>query len=149
MDSRLKARNAARVAICAVMLGVSTSAWAQDFTFSANVDKTSVKVGDPIALTVTLGGDLTGIKSPAFEFPKEFVVAARSQETNFSMRGRAIERSVGLHYVLIPQQAGSYQLGPFTIEQHGKPIKTEPIPITVEKSALPPHFQPQGERFSL
>ncbi len=133
----------------AVVLWHASAIQAQDFTFSANVDKTSAKVGDPIALTVTLGGDLTGIKVPTFEFPKELVVAARSQETNFSMRGRAVERSVSLHYVLVPQQAGSYQLGPFTIEQHGKAIKTEPIPITVEKSALPPHFQPQGERFTL
>jgi len=133
----------------AAVLWHASAIQAQDFTCSANVDKTSVKVGDPLNLTITLGGDLTGIKSPAFEFPKEFVVAARSQETNFSMRGRAIERSVSLHYVLVPQQAGSYQLGPFTIEQHGKPIKTEPIPITVEKSVLPPHFQPQGDRITL
>ncbi len=133
----------------AAVLWHASAIQAQDFTFSAKADKTSVKVGDPIALTITLGGDLTGIKSPAFEFPKEFVVAARSQETSFSMRGRAVERSVSLHYVLMPQQAGSYQLGPFTIEQNGKPIKTEPIAITVEKSALPPYFQPQGERFTL
>lgn len=149
MDLPLKARNRRLLVVCAAVLGLSPLAAAQDFTFSAKADKTSVKVGESVEVLITLGGDLTGITSPAFEFPKEFVVAARSQETSFSMRGRAVERSVSLHYVLVPQQAGSYQLGPFTIEQNGKPITTEPIAITVEKSALPPHFQPQGERFTL
>jgi len=137
------------VVLCAVVLGVSASAWAQDFTFSAKADKTSVKIGDPIELTITLGGDLTGIKIPTFDFPKEFVVAARSQETNFSLRGRGVERSMSLLFVLVPQHAGTYQLGPFAIERNGTVVKTEPIPVAVEKSALPPRFQPQGERFTL
>ena len=76
-----------------LVLGMATAAWAQDLVFSAKVDKTTVNVGDPINLTVTLSGDLSGVRLPAPTFPDGFAVLARSQSTNFSIRAGAMERS--------------------------------------------------------
>jgi hypothetical protein len=133
-----------------MLLGWSVSAAAGDLTFSAQVDKTSVKVGEPIQLTITLSGDIAGVELPAFEFPEGFAVAARSQSTNFSIRGGAAERSVSLIYILLPQQGGTFQLGPFYIEHNGTTLPTQPIDITVEKPAVPPSLKAApGERFTL
>ena len=130
-------------------LWLTAPAFAQDVTFSVKVDKTTVKVGDPVTMTITLGGDISGIELPAFQFPEEFSVAARSQSTNFSLRAGAAERSISLSYVLVPQREGSFQLGPFHLEHHGKTDSTEPITLTVEKPALSPQPDRPVERFTL
>ena len=135
--------------VCPAIHGSMGGAWAQDLTFSAKVDKTSVGLGDPVNLTVTLSGDIGGIHVPALEFPEGFAVAARSQSTNFSIRAGVTERSMSLLYVLIPQRAGKFQLGPFKIAQRNKTLQTEPIDITVGEPAAPPATKPQGGRFIL
>ena len=131
-------------------LGVSALAWAQDLTFSANVDKTSVDLGEPINLTLTLSGDLTGVEVPALTFPEGCAVAARSQSTNFSIRSGVMERSMNLLYVLVPQREGTFKLGPFAVTQEKKQFQTAPIEVTVKKAALPPTLKSApGERFTL
>src|SRR3989338_7747301 len=68
------------------MLTWATVAVAQDTSFSAAIDKTTVNAGEPVALTLTLSGDIGGIEVPVFEFPEGFTVASRSQSSNFSIR---------------------------------------------------------------
>ena len=129
--------------------GVAALAWAQDLTFSATVDKTTVALGDSLKLTVTLSGDVSDVKLPPLQFPEGFSIAARSQSTNFSLHAGAMERSLSLVYVLISQRIGTFQLGPFKLEHHRKEFQTEPIEIIVKPSAGPPQPEPHGERFIL
>ena len=125
-------------------------AQAQDLLFSAKVDKTTVELGNPINLTLTLSGDLADVKLPAQNFPEGFAVAARSQSTNFSLRAGVAERSMNLLYVLLPQREGTFQLGPFTVTKKKPQFQTAPIEITVKKPALPPTIKlPPGGRFTL
>ena len=127
----------------------TTLASAQDLAFSATVDKTTVDVGDPITLTITISGDLTDAQLTQPEFPDGFSVAARSQATNFSIRAGVMERSVSVHFVLVPQQPGTFQLGPFHLARRSQAFTTDPIQITVQKRPVPPNLQPQGGRFLL
>ena len=83
------------------------------------------------------------------EFPEGFTVASRSQSSSFSIRLGTIDRSLTLVYLLIPQQAGTFQLGPFQITHKGQTFSTEPLTVTVEKPAIPPHLGPEGGRFTL
>ena len=124
---------------------------ARDLTFSAKVDKTTVDAGEPVTLTLILAGDLEGAKLSELQLPEGFVVAAQSQSTNFSIRAGATERSTNLVYVLVPQQPGTFQLGPFTITQQKKEFQTQAIELTVKKPVLPPpaKHRPQGERYLL
>ena len=131
------------------VFGWAALAWAQDLTFSAKVDKTAVDLLDPITLTITIGGDASGVEVPTPEFPEGFAVAGRSQSTNFAIHAGATERSTSLAYVLVPQRAGTFQLGPFSIKHRDREFKTQPIQITVKKPVLPPQLQPQGGRFTL
>ncbi len=137
------------------IIGVATAVfaqlvWAQDLTFSAKVDQTTVEIGDPIHLVLTISGEIAGVQLTSPEFPEGFVVGGRSQSTSFSLRAGKTERSTSLVYVLIPHHAGTFQLGPFMLEHRHEEFHTEPIEILVEKPALPPpHLRPQGERFTL
>ena len=147
--SRSKSRKNIRWAAWCVVFGLTALAWAQDITFSAKVDKTTIELGDPVSLTLTLNGDISGIQLPSLQLPEGFSIIGRSQSTNFSLRAGTMERSVSLVYILLPQRAGTFKLGPFTLQHHHRELKTEPIEMTVKKPALPPHLQPQGERFTL
>ena len=147
-----KNRNVPTVGISIVLLVGSCLVGqvdAQELTFSAVVDKTAVKAGEAVTLTLTLSGDVGGVEVPPFEFPEGFSVTARSQGSSFTLHGGTMERSMTLTYVLVPQRDGTFQLGPFQIEHEGTTIPTEPITITVEKQALPPSLSPQGGRITL
>jgi len=132
-----------------VTVGCAALAWAQDVTVSATVDKTTVEVANPIQLTITISGDLNGLKMAPFNLSPDFAVASRSQATNFSIRGGVQERSMSLLFILVPAQAGTFKLGPFKFSQGKQEFQTQPIEITVKKSALPPNLPSSGERFTL
>ena len=138
-----------RLLVGLAVLGIAASARADELKFSAQASKTTVNVGEPITLTLTLSGDIVGAKLKELQLPEGFAVAAQSQQTNFTLDAGVMERSLGLVYVVVPQQAGTFKLGPFTVVHHKKEFQTEPIEVTVKKSALPSKFQPQGERFTL
>lgn len=149
-----RARKLIPWALGAALISAATPAWAQDLTISAQVDKTTVDVGTPITLTITLSGDLNGVRLPPVQLPEGLAIIGRSQASNFSVRGGAVERSTALIFAIMPQRAGTFHLGPFTVEgaknKHQQPIRTEPIEITVKKSAVPPNLQaPEGGRFTL
>ena len=131
-------------------LSVATLAWAaQELTVSAKLDKTSADVGEPVNLTLTLSGDLTGAQLAQPQWPEGIAVAASSQSTSFSIRDGVVDRSTTELFVLVPQHAGTFQIGPFTIQQPTRTMKTDPIELTVKKSALPPHLPPSTDRFIL
>lgn len=129
----------------------ATVAMAQDLQINAQVDKTAVEIGQPVTLTISLSGELSGIELPPPQFPEGLAVAARSQSTSLAIRGGVPERSTSLVYVLVPQQAGTFTLGPFSVTHGKQTLETPLITLTVTKSALPPSLrrQPDGPRYSL
>ena len=139
------------ITVSVAAFGFSIAAAAQDLSFSATMDHTTVDVGEPDTLTLTLVGDVTGAKLEDLQLPEGITVAAQSRSTNFSIHGGAVERSMNLVYLLVAQAPGTFTLGPFKVTQHGKDFQTEAIELTVKKSALPPALKhrPQGERYLL
>lgn len=133
--------------ICGLTLGVA-AAGAQDLSLSAQVDKTSMRVGEPFTLTVTLTGEFTGVQLPAFAFPEGLVAVGRSQSTRLTMHAGAMERSMSLSVTLVARRPGMFQLGPFTIQHRRQVLQTEPIEITVG-AAAPRLKTPPGGRFTL
>jgi len=131
-----------------VVWGLSTPALAQELHISAKVDKTSVEVGSALTLTVTIEGDFPNAQLGQLEFPKGVRVVAQSRASNVSLRLGAMERSVNLVYVLVPQEPGTFQLGPFQILHEGKPLLTDPIEIVVTKPTLPPRLE-ETPRYTL
>ena len=115
---------------------------------TAQVDKTTVELGSQFTLTITLEGDVTNLDLQPFEFPKALRVVAQSRSSNLSMGSGEVKRSVSLTYLLIPQETGTFRLGPFQVLQKGKPVLTDPLDIVVKKPILPPG-SPTPQRFTL
>jgi uncharacterized protein (DUF58 family) len=130
--------------------GLTVLAFADGLAVSAKVDKTSVDAGEPITLVITLSGDLAGAELAPLDLPDGFVVGARSHATSVAIRAGAMERSTSVTYVLVAQERGTFQLGPFRVELEQQTYETEPIDITVENPAVPPSLKDApGERFTL
>lgn len=137
-------------ALVTALIAVSSSVAAdQALVFSAKVDATTVTIGNPMTLTLTLSGDLTGVRLLAPQFPQGFAVVSRSQSTQFSIQEGVTERSVSVRYLLVPQRAGTFQLGPFTAVKQRQELKTEPIAIKVKPSILPPGRSPDKSRVTI
>ena len=137
-------------AIGLVALSVTTCALgAEELTVSAKLDKTSVNIGEPVNLTLTLSGDLTGARLVQPQWPAGITVAASSQSSSFSIRNGMVARSTAVLFALLPEQPGLLQIGPFMIQQGDRTIKTDPIELTVKKPALPPRLSPSTDRFIL
>ena len=128
---------------------MAVSAVAQDLVFSAKVDKTTLSIGEPLTLTITLSGDVADAQIPSVTVPDVFAVLGRSQSTNVSIRAGAMDRSTSLVLALVPQQEGTFQLGPFTMTQQQKEFHTDPITVTVNKPSVPPGLPPHGGRVTL
>ena len=134
-----------RLLLALVALGAwGTAVAAGEVSIVAAVDKTSLDVGQPLTLTITLTGDLSGLQAgPNVELPPTFAVASRSQASRLSIQGAGVERSVSFTYVLVAQEAGTFQLGPFVIDHGGQPLASDPILVVVGKPVLPPGSEDQ------
>ena len=128
--------------------GERSEAGAPSINISAKVDKTAVDLGNRLTLTITLDGDLTNVNMQDFKLPPGLQIVAQSRASNVSMGGGEVKRSVSLIYVLLAQEPGTFQLGPFQIIHQGKPVLTEPIEIVVKKPLVPP-TQKDTQRYTL
>ncbi|MBI3320824.1 MAG: BatD family protein [Candidatus Omnitrophica bacterium] len=141
---------ASRLLAALLVAGIIVPAWAQELKISAKVDKTTVNIGEPVTLIITLSGDLSGLTMAPPQLPDGLAVAARSQSTDFAIHAGMMERSTSLIYVLIPQQAGVFHLGPFKAVRDRAEFQTAPIEITAKKPTLPPSLKPpQGGRVTI
>ena len=137
-------------AIGIAILGAATLAWgAQELVISAKLDKTAITLGETAQLTITLSGDLAEAQLAPPQWPSGVAVAGSSQSTNFSIHDGTVDRSTTLLFVLVPRQAGTFQIGPFTVMQRRQVFKTPPLELLVKKSALPPRLAPSADRFTL
>jgi len=132
----------------ALAAGAAVAA-AQELVFSAKVDVTTAAIGDAVTLSLTLSGDVAGVQLPPPQFPEGITVVSRSQSSQFSVQQGVVERSVSVLYVLVPQQAGTFRLGPFMAVKHEQAFKTEPIELTVKPASPPLRRPPDKGRVTL
>jgi hypothetical protein len=132
----------------AILLAVWTIALtaqlvAQNVTFTAAADPTSVAMGDQIEVQFTLTGSTGGknFRPPGFN---DFVVlSGPNQSTNFQMGTGGTFSSITYSYVLQPRAEGKFTIGPASIEFGGKQLQTNAISISVSKGAAPQSKSPQ------
>lgn len=118
---------------------------AQNVTFTAAADPTSVAMGDQIAVEFSLTGSSGGknFRPPAFN---DFVVlSGPNQSTNFQMGTGGTFSSITYSYVLQPRSEGKFTIGPAAIEYNGKQLQTNSITITVAKGSARPQTQQGGQ----
>ena len=146
---------AARAAWVGIILwcgiaGPPTVHAADDVHISAQVDHAKLTLGSQLTLTITLEGDFNKVQLAPVQFPKEVAVLSQSRASNVMVQAGAVTRSVSLIFLLMPQEAGTFKLGPFAVVQQdqSKRIETDPIDIVVKKPIVPPGSE-QAQRYVL
>ncbi len=122
--------------------------FAGEIQFTAEVDQTTVALGEPFQLTVTVTGTNIGrVPKPQLPPLDEFdnLGSTHSQSTSISIvNGRMTQQqSISFIYTLVPRKTGELVIGPCRITYQGVEYTTEPIAIKVVKSATRPHLPPQ------
>jgi hypothetical protein len=112
---------------------LSIGALAQDGTFSASLDRTTVGAGEQFALSFTVSGsDMNSVKNlrpPSFS---SFVVmSGPNQSTNMQIVNGQVSASATFTYYLYARQTGKYTIGSASIEYRGATLRTLPLQIEV------------------
>lgn len=121
-----------------------------EINFSASVDRTTVGLGEPCQLTVTVQG-VNIAKVPRPQLPDldgfDNLGSSQSQSTSISIiNGRMQQQTaISFVYTLVPNRLGELTIGPCRIVYNNTEYTTEPIKIQVVKSATTqkPKAQPR------
>lgn len=137
------------LSVLSVLILVAAAA---ELNFSADVDRTTVGLGEQIQLTVTVRGmNIGSIPRPQLPALPDFnnLGSTSSQSTNISLiNGKMTqEQIISFIYILSPRKVGDLTIGPCRLEYKGETYQTQPINITVtkESQAPPPRRQPQPQ----
>lgn len=108
-------------------------ALAQEITFTAGVDRTSVAAGDQLRLTVTLGNAQERFTPP--DLGGLVVIAGPHESSSFNYVNGRMSSTVSRTWVLTATQPGKYTIGPARVKVGHGTIETEPITIEVSKGS--------------
>lgn len=126
----------------------SATVAAEEFKISAQVDRTTLTIGESLTLTITMEGDLAKATIDPVKFPNGWEVLAQSRASNISLRLGNASRSTSLVYVLRAGEPGTFDIGPFQVHHRGKAFLTDAIEVVVSKPAVPPTLK-HHERLTL
>ena len=109
------------------------TAAAQNGTFVATVDRSSVGTGDRFQVSFTVSGsDVNGVKNfRAPNFSPFVVLSGPNQSTNMQFVNGQMSGSVSYTYYLYAQQVGKYTIGVASIDYKGTTLQTKPVAIEV------------------
>ncbi|NPV14146.1 protein BatD [candidate division WOR-3 bacterium] len=131
------------------------AAYAGELEFTAEVDRTTVGLGEPLQLTVQVRGtNISRVPRPQLPALDGFdnIGSSQSQSTSISIvQGRVTqEQTISFIYTLIPKKTGELVIGPCRLEYNGVEYKTEPITVKVTKTGTgTKRTQPQRSPFDI
>ncbi len=99
----------------------------------AVVDRNAVALSEPIELEVVVAAQQAA--PPRLPELKDFDVQAAGTGTNIQMSNGSVQASTSFRYLLFAKRAGSFEIGPISVELAGKTYQTEPIKVRVTAAA--------------
>ncbi len=116
------------------------------YAMTVTTDRTNIKVGESIQLSITIAGrgNLATLSSPTFVVPNSFDLYDPEVSSIIDRSGREIVGSKTFRYVLIPRSNGSFEIPPIEFSHFDtdsntyKTSKTDITPITVSGTATTP-----------
>ena len=111
------------------------------FNISAQLDKTTVKAGDPVTLRVIVGGigNMKLLKEPVVDFPKDFDKYDAKVTDKTKLTANGAEGNMIYDFLFVPRNQGKYTIPAVSFIYYDpaandyKTIKTSPIQLNVEK----------------
>ncbi|MBN1397096.1 MAG: protein BatD [Bacteroidetes bacterium] len=106
---------------------------AQDGTFTASADPSSIAAGEQFQLSFTFSGtDVNSVKNlKAPDFRQFVVISGPNQSTSMQWINGRMSGSVTYSYALYARQAGKYSIGPASIDYKGKILQSNSVQIEV------------------
>ncbi|MEM9292948.1 MAG: BatD family protein [Acidobacteriota bacterium] len=124
----------------AVVLALLCALPAAAQTISVDIDRTEITIDEQLLMRVTVEGR-EGVPPTLPELP-DFTVRFQGRSSQFQVLNGRSSASFLYSYLLIPEQVGSFEVGPVTVEIDGRAFATDPFRIRV----LPASAQLQNNR---
>jgi len=116
-----------------LVFALTLSALAQNATFVASADRTTVGTGEQFEVAFTVSAsDVNGAKNfKAPAFTPFVVLSGPNQSTNMQFINGQLSGSVSFTYYLYTRQTGKFTIAPATIEYRGAALRSQPLQIEV------------------
>jgi len=111
----------------------SAAAWAQEITFTAQVDRNTISVGEYVKYTLSLGNSRDRFEAPSFG--GMMVVQGPFDNSSFTIINGRMSGTTSRTWVLTATAPGKYTIGSAKVRVGGGVIETEPISIEVAKGS--------------
>lgn len=127
------------VEYCLIVLLLCGKVFAQDISFTATVNNTTVAAGEQFQLTYSVNGNATRFQAPAF---RDFsVLVGPSQSMSTQIINGSFSQAVSYTYVLIAQKEGTFEITPASVDVNGKKYQSNALKIIVVKGNPPAQSQ--------
>jgi hypothetical protein len=107
--------------------------WAADVSITATVDKTTAALEDYILLSITVEGTR---EEPALSGVEDFQVSSRGTSSKMSFVNGQMSSSYEYNYVLRPDRAGSFTIGPFSVEHKKTVYASNTVTLSIARGAV-------------
>lgn len=149
-------RNKVIVTIFFLFLFINT-AFAQDFSLKAEVNKASLAIGETLNYKITINYMGKGQAEPKIPKFGGFNVISSMQSSNMSFVKNNIQSNIVYIFILAPLDIGKFKIEPSVIKIGNKTYSTDTFEIEVtpdkarpktpleQKPSLAPKIQPESE----
>lgn len=116
-----------------IFLAQAVTLNAQEVTFEASVDRTTIGTGDRLQLTFILSNaGMGGGKNLVLpDLSNFYVLSGPNQSSSMQIINGSVSSSISYGYILQPKDSGSFVIGPATIEVEGTRHSSKPITLQV------------------
>jgi len=102
------------------LMVLALPAMAKNVTATAQLDRSTVAVGNAAVLNITIKGDNNArVTLPEID---GLFMQSRGRSSNFSIINGRMSSSLTLRYIVLPDKEGDYTIAPITVESEGSKI---------------------------
>ena len=123
--------------ISAFFIWATGTGWSADIQVTASIDKQELTLEDSVNFSIVVEGTRS---APPPQLPPldSFKVRPRGSSSSFQIINGDRSSSITYNFTLLPKEAGTFTIGPATVEIEGGKYRTAPITLIVkEPSAIP------------
>jgi len=137
--------NARHICLAVFLVALAAApALAQPKPVKATIDRTQIGIGDAAQLNLTFD-DTQDIPAPSLTMPSGLSVQYVGPASRVSYINGQMSASITHRYLLIPQAAGSYQVGPFAFTFKDATYEAPAIALEVVAAGTPLSAAPTSE----
>ncbi len=120
-----------RIYILILLFILAKTAYTQDITIDASLNRNEAEVGEAIILSVVISGKAQNLPDPDILVAKELTISSAGRSQKLTIINGVISSSVNLNYILVPKKEGVYTLGPISVNFAGRNYASQKLQINV------------------